>query len=141
MMMNQWSERLIGLYLLLRDLLGDLPPSQEPFSSLCLCESLIFPPLCLHPPATRNLRQTSDLSNPSHHCPFISPPAEFVFSDLIIPPSPLRLFVFCSFKDREPSILSQYPRHYDFPSIHLSLAPSLSFSFFFFPPVRSRAVH
>ena len=84
--------------------------------------------LLLYPHAPRHLRYTSDLSNPSHRCPFISPPAEFIILDLIIPPSPLQLFVFCSFKDREPSILSQYPRHYVFPSIYLFLALSRSLS-------------
>lgn len=89
--------------------------------------------LLLYPHASRHLSYSSDLSNPAHHCPFISPPAEFIILHLIIP-STRQLFVFCSFKDREPSILSQYPRHYVFPSIYLFLTHSLS-------PLLSLAVH
>lgn len=114
--------------------LGDLHLFKAPFSSLFLPE--IADLLLLYPQAPRHFRYTSDVSNPSHHCPFISPPAEFIILDLIIPPSPLQLFVFCSFADREPSILSQYPRHYVFPSIYVFLALSLSLS-----PLLSLAVH
>lgn len=41
----------------------------------------------------------------------------------------LLLFVLCSSKDTKPSILSQDPRHYVFPSIYLFLALSLPLTF------------
>lgn len=140
MMMNRQSGRWTGLYFAswltlfswcrLHFKLRDLYLFKAPFSSLCLTESLIFLSF-IHKP-----QDTLVLSNPSHHCPFISPPAEFIILDFVIPPSPLQLIVFCALKDRGPSILSQYLRHYVFPSINFFLALPLS------PyPLPSLAVH
>lgn len=140
MMINRQSGRWTGLYFAswltlfswcrLHFKLRDLYLFKAPFSSLCLTESLIFLSF-IHKP-----QDTLVLSNPSHHCPFISPPAEFIILDFIIPPSPLQVIVFCALKDRGPSILSQYLRHYVFPSINFFLALPLS------PyPLPSLAVH
>lgn len=66
-------------------------------------------------------QDTSELSNPSHHWPFISPPAEFIIPDFTSPLSQLRLLVVGAFKDSDPSTLSQYTL-----GIMSSLQPILS---------------
>lgn len=139
MMTNQWSERLIGLYLLLRDLLSDLPPSQEPFSSLCLSESLIFLP---NPPplSIRHKKPQTDVrslkSFPS--LPFHKPPYRVHLFRPYHPSFTSQTLCF---------LLLQRPRaiySLTVPSalrLPFNLSSSLSLSLFLFPPVHSLAEH
>lgn len=81
-----------------------------------LTESLIFLSF-IH-----RTQYSAEPSKPSHHRPFISPPAEFIISDSIIPPSPLQLFVFRALRDPGPIHSPfHYLGHRVFPSTHFFL--------------------
>ena len=99
----------------------DLHLFKGTFSSLSPADLLIV---------NREPRDTSDTPRISQILliagPCMSAAAKLVFSDLIIPPSPLQLFIFRVFQRHIPL---QDPRHYVFPSVYHYLAISLPNTF------------
>lgn len=102
---------------------------KAPFSSFYLIESLIFSSFIHTPRDTSDTYSTSDLSNPSHRCPFISPPAEFIILDLIEPPSPHGLFVLCSLSNTGSHLLFHSTPGFVPSPRSVSFRRSLSFAF------------
>lgn len=87
----------------------------------CIADLLLYS----HPPS--DFRNTSDLSNPSHRCPFHKPSCWVHHFRPYRPSFTSPTLCFWSFKDREPYILSHNPWHCISLSICLFLALSLSF--------------